>query len=526
MTSTMETKKKENIRRNGKYYTPELLAEFLAKPLIRDTTKSVFDPAYGDGALLLAAEKVSQVRGVYPSVRLYGCDKAPVNGLLHRIPTSQLIKENFFRYIPTKKFDVILMNPPYVRHHLMSENEWSLYQKTTNGILQLNSYSDLWAYFLIKATLHLKKFGSIGAILPWSFLQAEYAQPIRVWLANNFGRIKVLALGADYFETALERVLLLWLDNHGNSSEEISFGYSYQIDQKVDYYPIDKKSWEAQSVMVTKGKDVEEILETYINEHGFNRLKDFAKVNIGIVTGADDFFIITKDKAKAIGLSNKFIIPIMRTSRELSALLINGKKTANSLLVIPEINCDEIRRYIRSGLNKHYNRRSHAMRREPWYHVNPGETPDAFFPYRCAHTPYLTQNNGKLQCTNSIHRVYFSKNLSENRRKWIQIALLSVPGQLSLEAYSRVYGEGVLKTEPSSLVNAIVHIGDKKLPKAVYQRVAELIKSNQKQKAVETATEFINTTLGIPAKLSDKATAALAELQNRRKRNTKLRGRH
>ncbi len=512
----MGTEKLENIRRNGKYYTPELLAEFLAKPLIRETTKSIFDPAYGDGALLLAADRIARKQENNSSIELHGCDKEPVNGLLQKIPASQLVKENFFRYTPEKKFDVILMNPPYVRHHLMSERAWSLYQKATNKILQLNSYSDLWAYFLIKATQHLRKSGNIGAILPWSFLQAEYAQSVRIWLANHFGRIKVLALGANYFDTASERVLLLWLENFGTSVEEISYGYSYQINHDVDYYQIGKKSWEAQSVAVSSKSNIESILQKYIDNYDFARFNNFADVKIGVVTGADEFFILDNAKANELAFPRGSLVPILKSSREFIGPIMNGSIPPNMLLVVPQIHSEEIRRYIRTGSKKGYNNRSHSKRRNPWYYVNPGETPDAFFPYRCSHSPYLMINNRKVQSTNSIHRIYFDKMLSTNQIRWIQMTLLSAPGQLSLESYSKVYGEGVLKIEPSSLGNAIAHKGEGRFPDQVYQQITSLVASNQKEKAVETATKTIADILGVPKSLSQNTNLLLNELKNRR----------
>ncbi len=512
----MGTNKVEDIRRNGKYYTPQSLAELLARPLLRDTTKFVLDPAYGDGALLLAADKVSREKGFHPFVQLYGCDKAPINGLLQKIPASQLVKENFFRYKQEKKFDLVLMNPPYVRHHFMSESAWSLYQKTTNEIIQLDSYSDLWVYFLIKSTLHLKKSGSIGAILPWSFLQAEYAQKVRAWLAKNFGQIKVLALGANYFASASERVLLLWAEDYGNDAKKISFGYSYQIDECVNYFSINKTAWEASSVAVSETSDIEMILQSYIDSYGFTRFKNLANVRIGVVTGADSFFIVCKDKSKELNITDECSIPILKSFREFHGLTMNGSSSSNMLLVFHPRNTKNQKNYIRYGRRKGYHQRSHSIRRNPWYYVTPGETPDAFFPYRCSHTPYLMLNNHDVQSTNSIHRIYFSPSITEDQMKWMQISLLSVPGQLSLEAYSRVYGEGVLKIEPRSLGNAIIHAGAGKFPKRFYRQISKALSSNNKEKALEIATKVINDAFGIPSKFSDDALMVLKELRNRR----------
>jgi len=87
---------------------------------------------------------------------------------------------------------VIVMNPPFVRHHLIDNEKRKLYQRMVAGICPIKWSSDLWAYFLVKSCLHLNTGGKVGAILPWSFLQAEYAQDIRIWLSDNFKEIQLL----------------------------------------------------------------------------------------------------------------------------------------------------------------------------------------------------------------------------------------------------------------------------------------------------------------------------------------------
>ena len=58
------------IKKNGIYYTPSNLAEFLAKPLLNDKNIKILDPAYGEGALLLAAEKI--LKGKYDTRHVGG----------------------------------------------------------------------------------------------------------------------------------------------------------------------------------------------------------------------------------------------------------------------------------------------------------------------------------------------------------------------------------------------------------------------------------------------------------------------
>ena len=175
------------------------------------------------------------------------------------------------------------MNPPFVRHHLIDDEKRKKYQKIVAGTCQLKWTSDLWAYFLVKSSLHLKKGGSIGAILPWSFLQAEYAQDIRMWLSDNFEEIQILALNAEYFNDAQERIVLLWLKNYGSAVKSIKISFSQHLSDDLTYCELTKEQWNAQSIIFSSNYDISSILSMYVEDFNFKQFEKFPNVKIGVV---------------------------------------------------------------------------------------------------------------------------------------------------------------------------------------------------------------------------------------------------
>ena len=234
-----------------------------------------------------------------------------------------------------------------------------------------------------------------------------------------------------------------------------------------------------------------------------------------MVTGADSFFIIDDETKKNNSIRKNYLVPIVKTAKDFHGLNLNGYKPASSLIKFPR-NCSQnLKKYLDIGEKNNFHKRAHSLRRSPWYAVNLGETPDAFFPYRVLHVPYLVLNSSQIQCTNSIHRIYFN-NISDNAKKWIQISLLSSIGQLSLEAYSKTYGSGVLKIEPISLKNAIAQKGYKKINNKYYEKISLALKNKNRAEAVKLATDYIKESYDIPSDLADQIDDALIELQNRR----------
>ena len=94
--------------------------------------------------------------------------------------------------------------------------------------------------------------------------------------------------------------------------------------------------------------------------------------------------------------------------------------------------------------------------------------------------------------------------------------MLSVPGQLSIEANSKTYGSGVLKIEPNSLKNAIGYKSNDESINPIYDKISKLLSLNQKIDAMKIATGFIDSKLNIADELSVMAKSALTELQQRR----------
>ena len=489
-------------KKNGIYYTPSALAEFLAGPLISELNQTVLDPAYGEGSLLLAAEKISKIKNNRGSIQLHGCDIKTVNGLLQHLPEANLLKIDFFDYPTEKKFHTILMNPPYVRHHIQNSRKILKYRATHSNMSILNYASDLWALFLIKALAHLIKDGNVGAILPWAFLQADYSLPIRKLLVDNFGLIEVVALSDKYFEGADERIVVVWLKKFGVTNTSIQIASSTNFQAPINFAQISTREWLADRVINTFGIDSEKILCQYESEYGFRKLSNYADIKIGVVTGAVEHFIITKEQVNEYGISDQRLIPILTNSNEFPKYLIEGKKNLKLLVALEEGDHLKFRKFIRRGIEGKYNLRAHSILRNPWYAVKVGKLPDAFFHYRISKTPFLLPNDFKAQCTNAFHRIYF-KNLSQEERKWIYVSMLSLPAQLSVELLSKTYGRGILKIEPKTLKNIIVFKGSNLNINSAYNIVIKLLSEDKKEEAMKYATEFIQKELKISEELID-----------------------
>lgn len=504
-------------RKHGVYFTPDGLARGVVSPLLNGRALAVLDPACGGGALLAAARDVllSQSGAQGRQLALYGCDKFRCRSLAESVPEAQFVQQDFMEYQPGRQFDLVVTNPPFVRSQEIDKEAQERYRDYLADECPVSGQADLWAYFIVKASTHLKQGGCLGAILPWSLLQAGYAADIRRWLASSFGSIRVLLLTNEHFDGTTKRVLIAWLRGYGRPVKSVEMGCSARLHDECGFFAVSRSQWERAPFAETADVRVEELLESCKSKHGFTTLGRLADIRIGVVTGADSYFILTKQQAKDNGFHHANLLPILTSSRELGNLVSDTTDCRKFLLKLGRAYPERYEEYLGQGADSGIDKRTHPARRDPWYSIDPGPAPDAFFHYRVSSTPFLVLNPGGLQSTNSIHRVYFD-GLSASEQRWVQISLLSVFGQLSLEARGRTYGKGVLKVEPSALKSALCYQASRRLGKDEYEEICSLIARGEKGVASHRATDLVVQETDIPDEMVDDARTALEELRNRR----------
>lgn len=498
---------------NGIFYTPDQMASLLVSRASVKHNISILDPACGKGSLLRAAMERRKGSSDRPGPRLVGCDRFRPEELDHHI---KFVHSDFFCLDPAERFNLILTNPPYIQAGKIRSADRSRYHATYAESLGLSRNLDLWAYFLLKSVLHLREGGTIAAILPWSFLEAEYAQKVRKWLADNFGKIEVLVLEGAHFNDTVKRVCLVWLRDYGSHAVDLEIAYSDTCSSDAAFRPLSPEVWNAKNALASADSQSEDIFKR-LGAAGFRPLERYATVGIGIVTGANDYFIVPVKAAEKLGFSGNSVVPVLTSVDDLGQVAAD-EPTDKRLIQFKRMT-PKRQAYVAHGLKLGLDQRSHCRRREgqsrAWYEVEAGRTPDAFFTYRVSTLPYLLLNPNGYRCTNALHAVSFNRT-SKTKQKWIQLSVLSLFGQLSLEIGARHYGNGLIKVEPSALKKALVYASAVKVPSKGYALVMQCLSDGNKEQACWTATRLISKAIDAGDSLTNEMVTILNDLRARR----------
>ena len=318
----------------GAFYTPSKASYILCNWAIRTSGDRILEPSFGGCDFLEQAKLCLEPLGTKaPTHQLFGSDidETAFLHLYEKLGLSKkngnFIKNDFLKITPqnfvTQNFDAVIGNPPYISHHNMSESQkYDAKAAMKKSGFSLPNRASLWAYFVLHSFKFLKTDGRMAWILPGSFLFTEYSTNVRKEIEKRFKRAIAIQLRERIFlpKGSDESTVIVLCDgflrNQSSTTFEIGFANNLQGLQEL------VASWK---LTQWKGKRLSGRIEILLMEDGgrevYNKivendscydLSNYMEIQIGIVTGANSFFIINQETAKAYKLpasSIKLIFP-------------------------------------------------------------------------------------------------------------------------------------------------------------------------------------------------------------------------
>jgi adenine-specific DNA methylase len=497
----------------GAYYTPPAVAKLLTDWAVTSPDDTLLDPSFGGCAFLYAALDTLRALNVQsPGKQIFGTDIDPnAKGYLSPLfeagaSRDQFLIKNFFEVLPLEHgfhvFNCIVGNPPYINYHNIEKAEQKLaVARLKEAGIKISGRASSWAYFLLHSLRFLKHGGRMAMVLPGSFTRADYATEVRRLLALQFAHVYIVFLRERVFEDTSEQAVILLAQGFGE----------HEVDNNVsalEVSTVKELRGVLQNIQRTEGQppghepldnlylelvhpEVRALLRDVQAAQEVIRLGDWANVRIGVVTGGNRFFVMSKSKSQTHEIPDEFLCPIVTKPARLTGLFLKPsdvtellERDVASLLLSVEPDAvlpDTVQHYIDGAPDKVKNA-TKCKEREPWYSVLHRFNPPAFFQYMSATWPRITVNSADATCTNNIHRLLW-KN-PRCTEDWTRLALgaLSTMSQLSAELLGRSYGIGVLKLEPKEVLKLTVPVGDK-LDCALAEQVDALLRKGDIQEA-------------------------------------------
>lgn len=514
----------ESRRKLGQFRTPKTIADLMADWLIQDGTESVLDPGMGACALSAAAfrEKQEELEEA-PLSDIHGIDLnrlALVMGATsltlmdHGDPHNLQIGDflNLGLDDLGGEVDAVISNPPYSRHHELTEE----YKAEVNTQAErelgrdVSALSPMYAYFYFHAAQFLRDGGRMSFITPSEFLETSYGESLKQFLMDEFD-IRALVLfdrdDSSKFDEAMTTSLVSFLEkSNGDRESELT-----QI-VRVDGDPSDEDLLSAvsgdvegemgwgfvnavmQSELEASDKWTGLFDPIDIDTSELTPLSELGTVNRGIATGMNDYFCLTQSEIDEWDIDEQYLSKIIRNSRSVPGYDYtdedwkeerdNGREVW-LLYHLTQLDADKVRQampdnaagnetltaytgdesesegeetpgvveYLQHGMSDEIEAHDGylARNRNPWFVVDRRDPPPIVLTYMSRGGTRFIRNETTARNLSNLHGMYIDVEMDESQMKALLAYLNSEFASEVVRRSGRTYSSGMDKIEPNEM---------------------------------------------------------------------------
>jgi adenine-specific DNA methylase len=469
----------------GGYYTEPDIAAFLAAWVLEKQPRAILEPSCGDGAFIEAIARL----GHKSITSLVACEIDPEEACQATAKAQRLRKVDatvvagdFLEWsLPrlegSPQFDAVLGNPPFIRYqYLEPELQYRSERIFKEFRLPFTKHTNAWVPFVISSMAQLRPGGRLAMVVPSEILHVIHAKSLRDFLLAQCSRVLMLDPQHIWFNKTLQGVVLLLAEKKESAAPSPAMisvtpvkdravlqGQASSYFDKSEYISGARMNGKWMLALLSAGE--RSILEELSKKASIRPFVEVADVDVGIVTGANEFFLVPDAVVEEYDLSS-FAYPMFGRSDHVQGVIYDKRNhehnraeglPTNFIWIRDEL-IDQlppkVKRYIRLGESQELQKRYKCRIRSPWYTVPSVHAAPVGMLKRSHHFPRLILNQLGAFTTDTAYRV----RPREMKDTDLVVAFINSLTALTTELEGRHYGGGVLELVPSEIEKVLVPV--------------------------------------------------------------------
>lgn len=462
----------------GGYYTPRDLAVFISKWVKGIKPKRLLEPSCGDGVFFSAladAKGFGKTEVVGFEIESSEAAKAAKRAKAVGLSAAKVHNKDFLQWSITAitngdhKFDAAVGNPPFVRYQYLPA-EFQNYAEKVFQLLDLRftKHTNAWVPFILASLALLRPGGRLAMVVPAEIIHVMHAQSLRAYLGSECRRLVIIDPEEIWFSETLQGAVIVLAEKRRSKTDRAEgLGmYSVKGREFINLDPdtvfnapqsINGKTVEGKWTRALLDKETRDLFDELDQHKSVHLFDDIARVDVGIVTGANDFFLVSDEVVKQYRLE-KWAHPMFGRSEHCPGIVYdknqhkaNAEKGNPTNFIWLREDAAKLskkaKEYIESGEQQKLHTRYKCRIRSPWYVVPSVYSTEIGMLKRSHDTPRLILNRMGAYTTDTAYRI--RTNAAEAGK--LVGCFINPLTALSAELEGRHYGGGVLELVPSEI---------------------------------------------------------------------------
>ena len=527
----------------GGYYTPLDLAAYITRWTLGKKPQHILEPSCGDGIFIQAIADL----GVSSNVVFTGFElmaeeaaKARKRGQSEKRLKTTIHGEDFLNWAllqlasGKKPFDAVVGNPPFVRYQYLPEDAQHKAEQIFKALsLPFTKHTNAWVPFVLASIALMKPGGRLGMILPSEIVHVMHAQSLRTFLGLTCSRLLIIDPEEIWFHGTLQGAVILFAEKKESPADHSDGlgiirvkGREFLDNDPAELFDrnprLNGKTVVGKWTRALLSHTERQLLDTLCERPDVHLFEEIAQVDVGIVTGANKFFLVDDETIERYRLQ-KFAHPMFGRSEHCPGIIYDERQhianaekgnPTNFLWFKDSLSkpSKSVSEYIKWGEEQNLHTRYKCRIRKPWYSVPSVYSTEIGMLKRSHDTPRLIHNRLDAFTTDTAYRISTKKLKPE----MLIYCFLNSLTALSAELEGRHYGGGVLELVPSEIEKLLLPIPLKVRPDL--RKLDSLVRASSATEVLERQNAAVLGKLGLSKEQQDNLLFAWMRLKNRRQR--------